>query len=52
MENLPICRTGLNISDVAPVIQTPEPSSTVGLVEGPISEEIDENTDLVAQEMK
>ena len=40
---------GLNISDVAPpVIQTPEPSSTVGLVEGPISEEIDENTDLVA----
>ena len=40
---------GLNIRDVAPpVIQTPEPSSTVGLVEGPISEEIDENTDLVA----
>ena len=40
---------GLNINDIAPpVIQTPEPSSTVGLVEGPISEEIDENTNLVA----
>lgn len=40
---------GLNINDIAPpVIQTPEPSATVGLVEGPISEEIDENTNLVA----